>query len=81
MFRIQNANSIQFGEKLTWLEKLGYSMDDKLTALVNSDDPRPFEKLNYHDALSFDIHTPTSPEQLFANATTLIKEEFNYAQK
>ncbi|MDB5159986.1 MAG: hypothetical protein JWO99_249 [Candidatus Saccharibacteria bacterium] len=81
MFRIQTANSEQFGENLDWLEKLGYSMDAKLKALVDSDHPRPFEDLDYFDALSFHITTPASPEELFANAIRLIEEEFQRVQR
>lgn len=80
MFRIQNANSQQFGETLNWLEKLGYGMDEELASLVNSDDPRPFENLSYEDALRFTVKTPSSPEALFENALQLIEEEFSGAK-
>lgn len=81
MFRIQDANSKQFGETLNWLERLGYGMDDKLRALVHSDDPRPFENLAYEDALTFTVTSPASPEELFENALQLIEEEFTNAKR
>lgn len=80
MFRIGIANSKQFGEELNWIEKLGYNVDRKLETLIRSDNPRPFENLKYEDALSFEVRTPASPEELFENAQRLIKEEFTLAQ-
>lgn len=80
MFRIGIANSEQFGEELNWVERLGYGVDDRLKAMIESDDPRPFENLEYEDALSFTVRTPESPEELFANAMKLIEEEFARAE-
>ena len=80
MFRIGIANSKQFGEELNWVERLGYAVDDRLKAMIESDDPRPFENLAYTDALAFEVRTPASPEELFANAMKLIEEEFARAE-
>lgn len=80
MFRIGIANAKEFGDDLNWVERLGYGVDDKLRALIESDDPRPFEKLEYTDALSFVVRAPESPEELFANAMKLIEEEFGRAE-
>lgn len=80
MFRIGSTNSKQFGEELNWVEKLGYGTDDALRALIESDDPRPFENLDYNDALLFEVQAPKTPEELFRNAAQLIEEEFMRAQ-
>lgn len=77
MYRIQSSSSQQLNSKLDWLERLGYSTDRRFTELCNSDEVRPFENLDFNDATRFDIQTPTSPEELFANAIQLIEEEFN----
>lgn len=80
MYRIQATNSKLLGKELEWLRKLGYNTDANFEALFLSDEPRPFENLDYYDALRFDIQTPESPEELFANAIQLIEEEFQNAQ-
>lgn len=75
MFRIGITNSKLFGEDLNWVEKLGYKVDKTLKKLIESDNPRPFENLDYKDALKFNVQTPGYPEELFANAIDLIQEE------
>lgn len=73
--KIGIANCKLIGEDLNWIEKLGYRMDDSFRKLVEGDNSKPFENLDYYDALKFDVQAPRSPEELFANAIDLIQEE------
>lgn len=75
MYRIGMADDKLMGEELHWVEKLGYSIDESLKKLIESDDPRPFENLDYYDVLKFNMKAPKSPDELFANAMNLIQEE------
>jgi hypothetical protein len=75
MYKIDIANSKLIGEKLNWVERLGYNVDQSLKQLIESDDSKPFENLGYYDVLKFNVQAPTSPEELFANAIDLIQKE------
>lgn len=62
--------------KLTWMQAMGYAIDESWLSII-----KPFQKYDYSNvyidtAFMAKIKAPSSPEELFANCTALIEEEF-----
>lgn len=80
MYRIELSSKKEIGdESITWLSKLGYTLDPWLIHLSESSDKKPLLPLDFYACESMQIAAPSTPEELFSNAYQLIEEELRNA--
>lgn len=74
LYRTQRQASERLGMELNWVERLGYSADERFRQISEQAISAPFAEHAVDAAYDFSVQAPGSPTELIANATSLLED-------